>query len=198
MQTFGTNPKKYTMNVIGFGHKEIIRYLCQRNYSIKITKMKKIILTMAIAFAAVVNVCGQSELIGRVYHCDNMFAAGIKEVKAQADKNEMSNIQAITSAITAKRTVKFIDGKTAHVTTVLKFDEDKAKANGASWFYRKMAKMKFKTGQSSGNTSYTIKGNKLTIISVKSKKPINYELSQDGKTLTEISGSPQAILKRIK
>ncbi len=67
MQTFGTNPEKYTMNVIGFGHKEIIRYLCQRNYSIKITKMKKIILTMAIAFAAVVNVCGQSELIGRVY-----------------------------------------------------------------------------------------------------------------------------------
>ena len=160
--------------------------------------MKKIIFALAIAFTAVVKVCGQSELAGRVYHCDNLFATGIKELKAQADKKEMSNIQAITSAITAKRTVKFIDGKTAHVTTILKYDEDKAKANGASWFYRKMAKMKFKTGQSSGNTSYTINGNKLTIISVKSKKPINYELSQDGQTLTEISGSPQAILKRIK
>lgn len=160
--------------------------------------MKKIILALSIAFAAVVNVCGQNDLAGRVYHCDNLFAAGIKEVKAQTDKEEMSNIQAITSAITAKRTVKFIDGKTAHVTTVLKFDEDKAKTNGASWFYRKMAKMRFKNGQSSGNTSYTVNGNKLTIISVKSKKPINYELSQDGQTLVETSSNPQAILKRIK
>ena len=61
-----------------------------------------------------------------------------------------------------------------------------------------MAKMRINTGQSSGNTSYTVEGNKLTIVSVKSKKPITYELSKDGQMLTEISSNPQAILKRIK
>ena len=181
------------MDVTRLSHKFASEIIQSNN-----NKMKKIILALAIAFTGVVNVCGQNQLVGRVYHCDNLLAAGIKEVKAQADKKEMSGIQAITSAITAKRTVKFVDDKTAHVTTIVKFDEDKAKANGASWFYRKMAKMRINTGQSSGNTSYTVDGNKLTIVSVKSKKPITYELSKDGQMLTEISSNPQAILKRIK
>ena len=85
-----------------------------------------------------------------------------------------------------------------HTSTIITFDDKKAKENGAPWLYRKMAKMQLKQGQSAGKTSYTAKGRKLTIISVKEKKPISFELSEDGKTLIYLSQGVKYILKRIK
>ena len=94
--------------------------------------------------------------------------------------------------------MKFVDDKTVDMSTTITFDEKKAKENGAPWLYRKMAKMKLKQGQSAGKTTYTANGRKLTIISVKEKKPMSFELSEDGKTLTYLNQGAKYILKRIK
>ena len=160
--------------------------------------MKKLLLILTTALIAVVKIGAQSPQPGSVYHIANLFANDLKEIEKEAKREKMSGVEAVTAAITAKMTVKFVDDKTVDMSTTISFDEKKAKENGAPWLYRKMAKMKLKQGQSAGKTTYTANGRKLTIISVKEKKPMSFELSEDGKTLTYLSQGVKYILKRIK
>ena len=153
---------------------------------------------MTTALIAAVKIGAQSPQPGSVYHIANLFANDLKEIEKEAKKEKMSGVEAVTAAITAKMTVKFVDDKTVDMSTTISFDEKKAKENGAPWLYRKMAKMKLKQGQSAGKTTYTANGRKLTIISVKEKKPMSFELSEDGKTLTYLNQGLKYILKRIK
>ena len=160
--------------------------------------MKKLLLILTTALMTAVNIYAQGTQPGSVYHTANLFAEDFKNIEQEAKKEKKDGAQAILSAITAKMTVKFIDDKTVDMTTTITFDEKKAKENGAPWLYRKMAKMRLKQGQSAGKTSYTANGRKLTIISVKEKKPMNFELSEDAKTLTYLSEGKRYNLKRIK
>ena len=160
--------------------------------------MKELLLIAAIALLAVAKTGAQAPQSGSVYHTENLFAQDLKQIEKEAQKEKMSGVEAVTAAITAKMTVKFIDNQTADMSTTIMFDEEKAKENGAPWLYRKMAKMKLKQGQSAGKTTNKANGRKLTIISVKEKKPMEFELSEDGKTLTYISQGVRYNLKRIK
>lgn len=160
--------------------------------------MKRLLLILTTALIAAVKIGAQSPQPGSVYHIANLFAQDMKEIEKEAKKEKMDGAAAIMAAITAKMTVKFVDDKTVDMSTTITFDEKKAKENGAPWLYRKMAKMKLKQGQSAGKTTYTANGRKLTIISVKEKKPMSFELSEDGKTLTYLNQGAKYILKRIK
>jgi hypothetical protein len=160
--------------------------------------MKKLLLILTAAMIAVVKIGAQNPQPGSVYHIANLLAEDMKEIAKEAKKEKMDGAEAIMAAITAKMTVKFIDDKTVDMSTTITFDEKKAKENGAPWLYRKMAKMKLKQGKSAGITTYTANGRKLTIISVKEKKPMSFELSEDGKTLTYLNQGSKYNLKRIK
>ena len=160
--------------------------------------MKKLFLIVTIAVLAAVKTGAQTPQPGSVYYNANLFAQDLKEIEKEAKKEKMSGVEAVAAAITAKMTVKFVDDKTVDMSTTITFDETKAKENGAPWLYRKMAKMKLKQGQSAGKTSYTANGRKLTIISVKEKKPMSFELSEDGKTLTYVNEGKRYNLRRIK
>lgn len=160
--------------------------------------MKKLLLILTTVLIAAVKIGAQSPQPGSVYYNANLFAQDMKEIEKEAKKEKMKGAEAVMAAITAKMTVKFIDDKTVDMSTIITFDDKKAKENGAPWLYRKMAKMQLKQGQSAGKTSYTANGRKLTIISVKEKKPMSFELSEDGKTLVYLSQGVKYILKRIK
>ena len=91
--------------------------------------MKKLLLIAAIALLAVVKTGAQTPQSGSVYHIENMFAQNMKEIEKEAKKEKMSGVEAVTAAITAKMTVKFIDNQTAQMSTTIKFDEQSAKEN---------------------------------------------------------------------
>lgn len=88
----------------------------------------------------------------------------------------------------------------------VKFDEDKAKREGASWTMQKLVKMKLGHGKSEiGQVIYTVEGRKVIIRNPKSKKKQDtrsFDLSEDGKlmsfTMEDEKEKRKVILKRIK
>jgi len=157
------------------------------------------------------SIYAQENLAGRVYYCGNLMekelndvkkesANAAKEAKSQEEKDEAKSVDAITDAIVSKMTVKFIDDKTMELDLSVKFDEGKAKKNGASWMMRKLVKMKMGKGQSQhGQTSYTVNGRRITAKSLSKKnKTQSFELSQEGMTMTWIRENTKTVLKRIK
>lgn len=163
---------------------------------------------------ATLMVKAQESLVGRVYYCGNLMQKVMdkelqdvknevskleKEAKDEEEKKELKSIDAITDAIDAKMTIKFISDKTVEVSMDMRFDEQKAKERGASWLMRKFAKMKFGKGMSeSGQTTYTVNGHTVTIIGLKKKDKKVYELSDDGKKLSRIADNKKIVLTRIK
>ena len=101
--------------------------------------MRKILLLVIATLMITVNIYAQGSLTGRVYHCGNMMAGELnqvkkevkdisKEAKTNEEKEEVKGMEAIINAIVSTMTLTFIDDKTVEVNSVVKFDEQKAKA----------------------------------------------------------------------
>lgn len=156
----------------------------------------------------------QQSLAGRVYYNGNLMEKELsqtkkemanlsKEAESEEEKEEVKGMDAILNAVVSKMTLTFIDDKTAEIHIEAKFDEDKAKKEGASWMMRKLVKMKIGKGRSEkGKTSYTVNGRKVLVKASKKKETRTFDLSEDGKTLSFVMKDKKeerkVVLKRIK
>ena len=183
--------------------------------------MKKLILTLCVALFSM-GAYAQVNLAGRVYHCANLVEKEMLETKkevanvdtkgmSEEEKKEVESekkaVDALMKAISSTMTLKFIDSKTVEVSVVMKFDEAKAKQEGASWMLRKLAKMKLGKGTSKkGTSAYTVNGRKVLVTSTEKKKEnktMTFELSEDGKSMDYITTNKKGekskvVLKRTK
>ena len=176
--------------------------------------MKRILLTIVAVMMVTLMVKAQESLAGRVYYCGNLMQKVMdkelqdvkkdvskleKEAQDEEEKKELKSIDAITDAIDAKMTIKFISDKTAELSMDMQFDEQKAKEGGASWLMRKFVKMKIGKGRSEkGQTTYTVNGRTVTITGLKKKEKRVCELSDDGKKLSMVADNKKVVLTRIK
>ena len=77
--------------------------------------------------------------------------------------------------------------------------EQKAKEGGASWLMRKMVKLKIGKGiNKKGQSTYSVNGRNVTILSLNKKDKMHFELSEDGKKLTRTDKDKVYVLDRIK
>ena len=96
-------------------------------------------------------------------------------------------------------TIKFISDKTVDINAEGHFDEQKAKEGGASWLLRKMVKLKIGKGiNKKGQSTYSVNGRNVTILSLNKKDKMHFELSEDGKKLTRTDKDKVYVLDRIK
>lgn len=172
--------------------------------------MKKLLLMIVVVMMTTVGVKGQESLAGRVYYCGNLMKKELgdlkkdakqleKEAESEKEKEEVKGLTAVTDAIVSKMTIKFINEKTAEMSMEAKFDEQKAKEGGASWLLRKMVKLKIGKGMNEkGQTTYTVNGRNVTIISLNKKNKMNFVLSEDGKKLNRTDKDKVYVLDRIK
>ena len=172
--------------------------------------MKKLLLMIVVVMRATVVVKGQESLAGRVYYCGNLMKKELgdlkkdakqleKEAESEKEKEEVKGLTAVTDAIVSKMTIKFINEKTAEMSMEAKFDEQKAKEGGASWLMRKMVKLKIGKGiNKKGQSTYSVNGRNVTILSLNKKDKMHFELSEDGKKLTRTDKDKAYVLDRIK
>lgn len=165
---------------------------------------------IVVVMMTTVGVKGQESLAGRVYYCGNLMKKELgdlkkdakeleKEAETEEEKEQVKGLTAITNAIVSKMTIKFISDKTVELSAEIHFDEQKAKEGGASWLMRKMVKMKIGKGMNEkGQTTYTINGRNVTIISLNKKNKMNFVLSEDGKRLTRTDKDKTYVLERIR
>ena len=186
----------------------IFSYLCTAKI---VHTMRKILLLVIATLMVTVNIYAQGSLTGRVYHCGNMMAGELnqvkkevkdisKEAKTNEEKEEVKGMEAIINAIVSTMTLTFIDDKTVEVNSVVKFDEQKAKAGGASWLIRKLVKAKLgkKGVDETKQLPYTINGHTIKVVNAKKKKENIFELSEDGKSMTYVVDKKKVVLKRTK
>ena len=172
--------------------------------------MKKLLLMMVVVMMATVGVKGQESLAGRVYYCGNIMMKELgdlkkdakeleKEAESKEEKEEAKGLTAITDAVVSKMTIKFISDKAVELNAEAKFDEQKAKEGGASWLMRKMVKLKIGKGiNKKGQSTYSVNGRNVTILSLNKKDKMHFELSADGKKLTRTDKDKVYVLDRIK
>lgn len=122
-----------------------------------------------------------------------------KEAETEEEKKEAKGLTAITNAVVSKMTIKFISDKTVELNAEAHFDEQKAKEGGASWMLRKMVKLKIGKGiNKKGQSTYSVNGHNVTILSLNKKDKMHFELSEDGKKLTRTDKDKNYVLDRIK
>ena len=172
--------------------------------------MKKLLLMIVVAMMATVGVKGQENLAGRVYYCGNIMMKEMgdlkkdakqleKEAETEEEKEQVKGLTAITNAVVSKMTIKFISDKTVELSAEIHFDEQKAKEGGASWLMRKMVKMKIGKGLNEKRQStYTVNGRTVIILSTNNKDKMHFELSEDGKRLTRTDKDKTYVLERIR
>lgn len=153
----------------------------------------------------------QMSLAGREYHKDYNIITDLAKLLVVPDKkgdeltipekNWNKSIVAAHKGITAYVTVKFINDKKMKLRAVIRYDDYKAKANGADATARAMMRAQIKNGWRSVKGEYKMNGRTITLQDKKMKKygeKMIFELSEDGEMLTYVPKFDRIDIPRVK
>ena len=175
--------------------------------------MKRCFLMIILSLLTSICVVAQTDLSGRKYHRDYNIISDLQimsdYLKVIPDTNAMTvsekewakSLKVINRAIVAYATVKFIDARTLKFSVVMRYDDSRAMAGGASLAMRNLMKRTFTNVSRTEKADYIKNGHIITARNKKMMKKgetLTFELSDNGDTLIYINKPYHVRLPRTK
>lgn len=177
--------------------------------------MKRRFLMIILSLLTSIWVVAQTDLSGRKYHRDFDIISDLqiisdyskvipdtnKSAMTVSEKEWTKSLEVINKAIVAYVTVRFTDARTLKFSVVMRYDDSRAMAGGASLLMRDLMKRTFTNVSRTEKADYIVNGH--TIIAqnkkmMKKGETLTFELSDNGETLIYINNPYRVPLPRTK